>query len=87
MWIPGSASSSLSWRHTCRIVTFGGGHQAPNLGRRRFIVQKSPKCRAELLLLVRECELDAACWAGFSILSDALIALEMCSAAALWMIV
>ena len=60
IWMPGSASSSLSLAPDRGIVALGGGHQAANLGGRRFVSEKSPQRRAELLLLVGERELDAA---------------------------
>ena len=42
------------------IIPLGSVHEAPDFSRGRFLLQKSPNRRAELFLLVRECELDAA---------------------------
>jgi hypothetical protein len=42
------------------IVPLGRVHQPADCGRGRFLLQKAPNRRAELFLLVRERELDAA---------------------------
>jgi hypothetical protein len=42
------------------IVPFGSVHEAPDCRRGRFLLQKAPDRRAELFLLVRKRELDAA---------------------------